>query len=161
MPPRASKFDPYRTFKFRVRLGDRTVAGVTKVSALGRSVTPTELREGGDLLAPRQNPGGVTYEEVTLEWGLSLDRTFEEWANQVTRLQADPAAGKGFRRTVHIDVYDLAGNPAERSSRPVVTYRLHRCWVARYRALPDLDAGDNAVGIQSVTLRHEGWERVT
>jgi phage tail-like protein len=130
------------------------------VSALGRTVAPTELRQGGDLLAPRQNPGAVTYEEVTLEWGLSLDRTFEEWANQVTRLQADPAAGKGFRRTVYLDVYDLAGSPAQRSSRPAITYRLHRCWVSRYRALPDLDADGSAVGIQSVTLRHEGWERV-
>ncbi|HEX7048846.1 MAG TPA: phage tail protein [Longimicrobiales bacterium] len=162
MPPRASKYDPYRTFKFRVRLGEATVAGVTKVSALGRTVTPTELKEGGDMLAPRQNPGAVSYDEVVLEWGLSLDRTFEEWANAVTRLQADPAdpAVKGFKRTVYIDVYDLDGNPADRSSKPVFTYKLHRCWVSKYTALPALDAASSGIGIQSVTLRHEGWERV-
>jgi phage tail-like protein len=159
VPPRSSKFDPYRTFKFRVRLENTTVAGVTRVTALGRSIASNELKEGGDLLAPRQNPGAVTYDDVTLERGLSLDAAFEEWANAAARLHIDPTV-KGFKRTVFIDVYDLAGNPADRASRPVITYKLHRCWVAKYTALPDLDAGGDAVGIQSVTLRHEGWERV-
>lgn len=160
MPPRTSQHDPYRVFKFRVRFAEATVAGVTRVSALSRSVTPNELREGGDLLGAYQNPGTVSYEEVTLERGLSLDQTFEGWANAVTQLQADPTV-KSFKRTVYIDVYDLNGNPTERNSRPVLSYKLHRCWVARYTALPELDASSGGFGIQSLTLRHEGWERVS
>lgn len=160
MPPRASSFDPYRTFKFRVRLDDKTVAAVTKVSALERTVTPTELKEGGDLLGPRQNPGAVTYGEVTLERGLSKDKAFQDWANQVTKLQADPGAVKQFKRAVFIDVYDLDGNPTAAASRPVLTYKLHRCWVTKYVALPGLDAASDGIGIQSVSLRHEGWERL-
>lgn len=159
MAPRASTHDPYRPFKFRVRLGETTVAGVTKVSALGRSVTPNEWREGGDLLSPHQTPGAISYDEVTLEWGLSLDRSFEEWANAVAEHQADPTIGN-FKRTVHIDVYAADGNPADRASRPAFSYRLHRCWVSKYTPLPALDADSSAVGIQSVTLRHEGFERV-
>lgn len=111
------------------------------------------------MLGPRQSPGAVTYDDVTLEWGLSLDRQFEEWANAVTMLHEDPAT-KNFKRTVHIDVYDLSGNPSDRSSKPVISYKLHRCWVSKYTALPALDAGASAVGIQSITLRHEGWERI-
>lgn len=160
MAPRTSAHDPYRTFKFRVRLDDKTVAGVTKVSALERTVAPTELKEGGDLLGPRQNPGAVSYGEVTLERGLSRDKTFQDWANQVTRLQADPGSVKKFKRTICIDVYDLDGNPAVPASRPVLTYRLHRCWVAKYVALPGLDASSDGIGIQSISLRHEGWELV-
>src|SRR5258708_5608419 len=102
---RASQFDPYRTFKFQVRFGDTAaVAGITKVSALTRTVTPNELKEGGDLLAPRQNPGGVRYEDVTLEKGLSVHNEFEDWANAVVRLQSDPGSVSGFKRTVYIDV---------------------------------------------------------
>jgi phage tail-like protein len=160
MAPRGSKHDPLRTYKFRVRFGDVTVAGVTKVSALGRTVAANELKQGGDMLAPRQNPGQVSYDEVNLERGLSLDRAFEEWANAVARFQADPTV-KGFKRTVFIDVYDLAGNPADRSSRPAITYKLHRCWVSKYTALPELDAAGGGIGIQTVSLRHEGWERVS
>ncbi len=159
MAPRSSVHDPYRTFKFRVRLGGTTVAGVTKVSALARNVASNEVKEGGDLLGPRQNPGAVTYDDVTLEWGLSLDETFEEWANAVTRLQADPAV-TGFKRTVYLDVYDLNGNPKDQDGTPAFSYKLHRCWVSKYMPLPDLDANSSAVGIQSLTLKHEGWERV-
>jgi phage tail-like protein len=157
--PRGSAHDPLRTFKFRVRLGQRTIAGVTRVSALGRNVAPNELREGGDLLAPRQNPGAVTYDDVTLEWGLGLDGTLGAWADDVVRAQADPAVS-GFKRTVFIDVYPPAGNPASTAGRPVASYRLHRAWVSKFVPLPALDADQSGVGIQSVTLRHEGWERV-
>jgi phage tail-like protein len=159
MPPRTSQFDPYRTFKFRVRLGNATIAGVSKVSALGRSVAATEVKQGGDFLAPRQNPGQVSYDDVTLEQGWTADLTLEEWANAAVRVHADPTV-KNFKRTVHIDVYDLAGNPAA-SSAPLTSYKLHRCWVSKYVATPELSADSGGVGIRSVTLKHEGWERVT
>jgi phage tail-like protein len=158
MPPRSSSFDPYRTFKYRVRLGGATIAGITKVSALGRNVAVNEVKQAGDFFAPRQNPGQVTYDDVTLEQGWSADRTFEEWANAATRLHADPAV-TNFKRTLHIDVYDLAGNPF--GGEPVTSYKLHRCWVSKYVAVPELSADAGGVGIRSVTLKHEGWERVT
>jgi phage tail-like protein len=160
MPPRASSFDPYRTFKFRVRFGEKVVAAVTKVSSLSRSVAANELKEGGDMTGPRHSPGAVTYEEITLERGLTLDSIFEDWANAVTKIHVDPST-KSFKRTVYIDVYDLTGNPADRASRPVVSYKLNRCWVSKYIALPELEASSGGVGIQSVTLRHEGWERMS
>jgi phage tail-like protein len=157
---RASKFDPYRTYKFRVRFGDNTVAGISKVSALNRSVQPNELRQAGDLTGPLQNPGPVQYDDVVLERGVSADTTFEDWANAIVALQADPGSASNFKRTVYLDVYDLAGNPLDRKSQPIATYKLNRAWVSKYTALPELDASSGGVGIQSVTLRHEGWERV-
>ena len=43
-----------------------------------------------------------------------------------------------------------------------IAYNLYRAWVSEYQALPDLDAGSmNTVGIQSITLQHEGWQRDT
>lgn len=157
MPPRTSAFDPYRTFKFRVRIGSVTVAGVTKVSALGRNVAATELKQGGDFLAPIQNLGQVTYDDVTLEQGWSADKTFEEWANAATRQHIDPSV-KNFKRTVHIDVFDLAGN-AVSGGTPITTFKLHRCWISKYVAMPELTADGGGIGLRSVTLKHEGWER--
>jgi phage tail-like protein len=57
-------------------------------------------------------------------------------------------------------VFDLKGNPTDRQSQPIASYKLNRCWITKYTALPELDASSGGVGIQSVTLRHEGWERV-
>jgi phage tail-like protein len=161
MPPRTSSFDPYRTFKFRVRVNGATIAGVTKVSALGRSVASSELKEAGDFLGARQMPGQVSYDEVTLEQGWSADSALEAWANEVTRLHADPSGVKQFKRTVFIDVFALDGNAGSPGgSAPATSYRLDRAWVSKYVAMPELSAADGGIGIRSVTLRHEGWERV-
>jgi phage tail-like protein len=161
MSPRTSSFDPYRTFKFRVRVNGATIAGVTKVSALGRSVASSELKEAGDFLGPRQMPGQVSYDEVTLEQGWSADNALEEWANEMPRLHADPANTRQFKRTVFIEVFALNGNPGGPTpSKPVTTYRLERAWVSKYVAMPELSADAGGFGIRTVTLRHEGWERV-
>lgn len=161
MPPRTSGHDPYRTFKFRVRVDGAVVAGVTKVSALGRSVTPNEVKEAGDALGARHNPGMVSFDEVTLEQGWSADRSLEQWANQVLQLHADPAAARHFKRTVFIEIFDLAGNAASPGgSAPLQRYKLHRAWVSKYVAMPELNADSGGFGIRSVSLRHEGWERV-
>jgi hypothetical protein len=43
-----------------------------------------------------------------------------------------------------------------------ISYKIFRAWVSDYQAVPELDAHTmNAVGIQSITLQHEGWERDT
>ena len=43
-----------------------------------------------------------------------------------------------------------------------ISYKLYRAWVSEYQALPELDSNSmNAVGIQILTLQHEGWERDT
>ena len=38
-------------------------------------------------------------------------------------------------------------------------YIAHRCWVSEYQALPELDAGGNAVALQHIRIENEGWER--
>jgi len=55
-----------------------------------------------------------------------------------------------------VDVFDLDGG----RSAPLVSYKLHRAWVSKYVAMPELNADNGGVGIRSVSLRHEGWERV-
>lgn len=161
MAPRTSQFDPYRTFKFRVRLDGKVIAGIQKVSALGRSVAPNEVKEAGDAFGPRHMPGMLSFDDVTLEQGWSADATLEAWANEVLKLHSDPAGASSFKRTVFIDAFDLAGTPANLgAASPVQSYKLHAAWVMKYVAVPELNAESGGIGIRSVTLRHEGWERV-
>jgi hypothetical protein len=44
---------------------------------------------------------------------------------------------------VILDFYNEAGQLA-------ISYKIYRCWVSEYQALPDLDANANAVAIQHI-----------
>lgn len=151
----ASRFDPYKNFKFRVKWDGRYVAGVSKVGALKRSTEVVEHREGGDPSTSRRAPGRSSYEPITLERGVTHDVEFERWANKVWNYGAGLGAEVSladFRKDVILEVYNEAGQKA-------IAYHIFRCWVSEYQALPDLDANANAVAIQTLTLQNEGWER--
>jgi phage tail-like protein len=57
-----------------------------------------------------------------------------------------------FRKDMIIEFYNEAGQLA-------LSYKVFRCWVSEWQALPDLDANANAVAIQHIKLENEGWER--
>ena len=151
----AQRFDPYKNFKFRVKFDGRYVAGVSKVSTLKRTTEVVKHREGGDPSSSRKSPGRTEYEAVTLERGVTHDLDFERWANKVWNFGAGLGAEvslKDFRKDIIIDFYNEAGQLA-------ISYKVFRCWVSEYQALPDLDANANAVALQHIKLENEGWER--
>lgn len=151
----ANRFDPYKNYKFRVRWDGRYVAGISKVGSLKRSTEVVEHREGGDPSSSRKSPGRTKYEAITLERGVTHDVEFERWANKVWNFGeglGSEVSLADFRKDVVIDVYNEAGQLA-------LSYRVFRCWVSEYQALPDLDANANAVAIQTIKLENEGWER--
>ena len=158
-----TRYDPYKSFKFRVKWDGRYVAGVSKVDALKRTTDVVEHREGGDPSTVRKSPGQTKYEPITLERGVTHDLDFEHWANKVwsyNNAQADPDQRRqesslaDFRKDIIIDVFNEAG-------QPVLSYQVFRCWVSEYQALPGLDASANEVAIQTLKLENEGWVRET
>ncbi len=151
------RFDPYKNFKFRIKWDGRYVAGVNKVGALKRSTEVVEHREGGDPSTSRKSPGRTKYEAITLERGVTHDLEFEAWANKVWHVGAGLGAEvslKDFRKDVILEVYNEAG-------QLVLAYKIYRCWVSEFQAIPDLDANANAIAIQTLKLENEGWERDT
>jgi phage tail-like protein len=151
----AHRFDPYKNFKFRVKWDGKYVAGVSKVGSLKRSTELVEHREGGDPSTSRKSPGRTKYEAITLERGVTHDTGFEKWANKVWNFGSGLGAEvslRDFRKDLIIEVYNEAGQLA-------IAYKVYRCWVSEYQALPDLDANANAVAIQTIKLENEGWER--
>ena len=147
----ATRFDPYKSYMFRIRWDGQYVAGLSKMSALKRSTAPVVHREGGDPSTERKSPGKTTYDAVTLERGVTHDPAFEDWANLVHSLES-PMSLKNFRKDVIVDVFNESG-------QKVLSYQLLRCWVSEYQALPQLDAGGAAVAIQTLKLENEGWTR--
>jgi phage tail-like protein len=149
------RHDPYKNFKFRVKWDNQYVAGVSKVSGLRRTTEVIEHREGGDPSTSRKSPGRTHYDPITLERGVTHDTAFETWASKVWHLGAGPGletALADFRKDITIDFFNEAG-------QKVLSYRVYRCWVSEYMALPDLDANSTTVAIEVIRLENEGWER--
>jgi phage tail-like protein len=112
-------------------------------------------REGGDPSTSRKSPGKSDFDAITLERGVTHDTAFEDWANLVYNFQGDALMSlKNFRKDIIVDVFNEAGQKA-------ISYKVYRCWVSEYQALPDLDASANAVMIQHIKIENEGWERDT
>ena len=151
----AQRFDPYKNFKFRVKWDGRYVAGISKVSSLKRTTEVVKHRDGGDPSSSRKSPGRTEFEAITLERGVTHDTEFEKWANKIWNFGAGLGAEvslRDFRKDIIIDVFNEAGQLA-------LSYKVFRCWVSEFQALPDLDANANAVAIQTIKLENEGWER--
>jgi len=153
-PANAHRHDPYRTFKFQILIDGQPVAGLRKMTALKKTTEVVDWRTGGDPTHVRKLPGGTTYEAITLEQGLTHDPVFEQWANLVNNIDGDAAMSLvNFRKDIVINVLNLQGTVA-------ISYQVKRAWVSEYQALPDFDAGTtNTVGIQTIKLEHEGWDR--
>ena len=151
----STRFDPYKNFKFRVKWDGQYVAGVSKCSLLKRTTEVVKYREGGDQSTTRKSPGRTEFEAITLERGVTHDTAFEQWANKVWNLGAglgSEVSLKDFRKDVILDIFNEAG-------QKVISYKIYRCWVSEYQAVPDFDANANAVAIQHLKLENEGWER--
>jgi len=152
-----TRFDPYKNFKFRVKWDGKYVAGISKVSPLRRTTEVVEHREGGDPSTSRKAPGRTQYDPITLERGVTHDIAFEQWANKVWSLGAGLGAEVSladFRKDIILDFFNEAGQLA-------LSYKIYRCWVSEYQALPELDANSTAVAIQLIVVQNEGWERDT
>jgi phage tail-like protein len=152
-----NRFDPYKNFKFRLKIDNQYVAGLSKMGALKRTTEVVKHREGGDPSSSRKSPGKTEYEAITLERGVTHDLAFEQWANKVWNY----GAGLGlevsladFRKDIYLELYNEAGQLA-------IAYLIYRCWVSEFQAMPELDANANAVAIQTIKLENEGWERDT
>ncbi|QTA89108.1 phage tail protein [Desulfonema magnum] len=143
----AVRKDPYKTFRFKVEWDGKTVAGVNSVSAMSHTTDVIEYRNGNEEPFIKSAPGQTNYDPVTIERGLTNDKEFHEWAGTL-----DPRAEykDNFRKDIKIILCDVNGTEA-------ITFKLSNCWISDYQALSDLDADDNSIAIESITIEHEGF----
>jgi phage tail-like protein len=154
-PANPTRLDPYKNFKFRLKWDRKYVAAVSKVSTLKRTTEVVEHRSGGDPSTAHKSPGRNKYEAITLERGLTQDKDFHDWAGLVWNFGASLGSEvslANLRKDIYLEFYNEAG-------QLVLAYKIYRCWVSEYQAMPDLDANANAIAIEHIKLENEGWER--
>jgi len=147
--------DPYKGCKFLVRWDGRIVPGISHVSGLVWDTQVVTYREGG---SPNQfvlGPGLTSFEPLVLRRGRTHDPAFEDWAALVWSYSgsgATPVKLNEMRKDIVVALLNEAGQEA-------MAFKVHRCWPSRYEPIGALDANDTAVAYESLTLRHEGFER--
>lgn len=148
------KYDPYRKFKFLVKWDNQYVAGVSKISALTKSVEAIDWRTGGDHNTTAKVPGLTKYEPITLERGLCADTRFMEWMKLVNTYQAAGGttieSAHNFRKDLIIELYDA-------TNEKVMSVSIFKAWPSRL-TVADFDANSNELAIESLQLQHEGWQ---
>jgi phage tail-like protein len=156
-PANPQRMNPYLNFKFRLKWDGVYVAAVSKVGSLKRTTEVVEHRVGGDPSTSRKQPGRSKFDAIMLERGLTQDLAFHDWAGLVWNYGAalgSEVSLANFRKDIYLEFYNEAG-------QLVIAYKIFRCWVSEYQAMPDLDANANAVAIEHIKLENEGWERDT
>lgn len=178
--------DPLRNFVFRVdfiglggtsRTGTSEIAknfatfGFISVSGQGISTETIPYREGGDNTITRKMPGQSEVPPLQLIRGVYINKSISpmyEWYRSIFSVQW----GKGstsflddFRCKVVVRVIKhpvtewntgSQGDPNGKLSSGMMTV-YHNAWPSAIQ-WNDLNAGDNSVMVETMTLQHEGFE---
>lgn len=148
-----NRIDPYKNFPFRLKWDGKYVAGASKVTGLKRSAEAIKHREGGDPTTSHKSPGKTKYDAIKLERGLTQDPAFADWANLPSKIGSDRSQNE-LRKDIVIELYNDAGQLEH-------AYHVYRCWPSEYEAASAVDANEQSVAFERITLQNEGWERDT
>jgi len=142
----ANRFDPYKNFKFRVKLDGKAVAGIAEVTGI-----PTTEVSRSKYNKTKQ-PGLTKFSNVTLKRGITIDADFLNWVNSAATHGRSNAENKkkSLQKEVTIDLLDEDGTP-------VLSYLLKGVWISKITG-PNLKATGNEVAIETIELQHEGLE---
>ena len=167
--------DPIRNFRFLVKfealsdsgtLGATTATlGFTSVSGLAVTTDSIPYREGGFNTTVHQIPGQTSFQPVTLQNGVVIGKKAKwDWMrNMFATVQGGPkrTINQGFRCDMTISV--LAHpipilSAAEEGVKDVaMQFKVYNAWPTAV-AYSDLNAGDNSLFVEQMTLVHEGFD---
>jgi phage tail-like protein len=173
--------DPVRNFRFLVSLkphqinggsvfGQTLEMGFTSVSGLSVTTDSIPYREGGYNTTVHQIPGQTTFSPVTFQRGVTLGTHHNwNWMRKLFRtVQASNASGnitQNFRYDIELRVlsHPIAGsggndtNSTSGDDHVALRFNIYNAWITSI-AYSDLNAGDNAIFVEQMTLVHEGFD---
>lgn len=141
--------DPMIGAHFEVSVGK--VSGYfTEVSGLGSESEIVEhkiIAKGAKESLVRKIPGRLKWGDIVLKRGITASLDFYDWRKQVEQGQVDTARLDGT-----IIMYD-------QTLAPVAEWNFFKGWPSKISG-PSLTSDGNAVGIEELTIVHEGIKRV-
>ena len=174
--------DPLRNFKFMVTIDHQPsntsrpmTAGIGFMSVSGLAATTEAIpyREGGMNTTVHQLPGQTSFSPITLQRGVTLTgnawgtwtwfrQLFDVVGGQGTGPGNHSPAGNKFRADVTINVLEhpithLSVDDSDLVVPSKLKVLVRNAWITGI-SFSDLNAGDNAVMVEQMTLVHEGFQ---
>ena len=151
--------------------------GFTSVGGLAVSTDSIPYREGGYNTTVHQIPGQTSFAPLTLQRGVILgSRQNWDWMRelfQTVQGNTSRTNAENFRCDIEIAVLShpmastatgavtaLTGNPAVGGAEPdhvSMRFKIYNAWITSL-AYSDLNAGDNAILVEQMSLVHEGFD---
>jgi len=144
----ASVSDPFVNYRYRVEIEGIEVMGFSSVSELSNETKTFSYKEGGLNNYEHKLPNGTSYDNITLEHGLSLDNTLYEWREKVIAGNMEEALKNGS-----IKVYS--------QNNLTSVWYFYGAWPSKL-SISSMNAsagGSGAVLLESVELVVERFER--
>ena len=141
--------DPMIGAHFEISVG--AVTGYfTEVSGLGSESEIVEhkiIAKGAKESLIRKIPGRLKWGDITLKRGITKNMDFYKWRKQVEEGKVESARLDGT-----VIMYD-------QNLTPVASWEFYKAWPSKING-PQLQSDGNAVGIEELTLVHEGIKRL-
>lgn len=135
------RIDPYRSFNFRIEIGEVDMGGFSECSGLSTDGDSVDYREGTDDLTVRKLIGLRKYSNITLKRGYTQSKELWEWYQNIVNGVVD-------RRSGTVILRDEAGED-------VMRWNFENAWINKIEA-PSFNASGNEVAIETIELVHEG-----
>jgi phage tail-like protein len=165
--------DPLRAFRFRATfkpVGKNGVfnkaivsfsGGFSSIGGLGISTDPITYREGGYNTTVHHVPGMTSFTPLTFSRGaLYGNDSAITWmrglfgASSGEGFASNDSGATGFRCNITIQLMDHP-NAVDKSNTPRMGFYVHNAWISSL-SYSDLNAGENVLMYESMTLVHEG-----
>jgi phage tail-like protein len=175
-----ARSDPLRNFKFNVQasLGDEgdpfSNMGFMSIEGIAMNTEMVAFREGGWNTSPRKLPGQTDFSPLTMAgglyyndsrlWGLAKRMFSVQWGGGTLAFDNGNVSQFRYDLVVRVLGHPVTSLPQAALSAPaldvstaVLAYKFYNCWTASV-GFSGLNASDNAIIVQQMTVHHEGFE---
>jgi phage tail-like protein len=132
--------------RFVLERDGRVAGSFTEVSGLGSEHAVVEFREGGENGIVRKLPGRLKWQDIVLKRGITSDLSLWEWRKQV---ESDFPAARA----------DLSIVMMRGRDRVLARWNFVDAWPSKISG-PTASSDGNDIGVEELTIVHEGMERV-
>ena len=140
--------DALTTFSFHVELDGVDIGAFKEASGIESETEIIEYKEATEKgkMIIRKVPGAMKWSDITLKKRIDASTELWDWRRQVEEGDID-----GARRTGSIVLYDSRHDEVAR-------WNFEQAWPSKWKGA-DLDAGEDQVAVEEITITHERLER--